>query len=163
MGIILAVGMAGIIATLFLIGTGFSANEPARLLTVFLLVGSLALAFASSLAFALITWSAFVYQYVRAEKKGNATRALRDAVIDLGHEPTFDRAVLNLSIEELRNVTTDATERSLLDQVAKVISTSDLRDAKIGEKLADLLRTYLARREDVSRLLDEEENMPHAA
>lgn len=162
-GIILSVGVVGIIVTLLSIGAGFPTSEPAHLLTVFLLIGSLALTFASSLAFALTTWSAFVYQYVRVEKKKKAIRTLLDAVIDLGREPNFDRAVLNLLIEELCNTAVDATERSLLDQAAKFISALDLRDTKIGDKFADLLCDYLARREDVSRLLDEEESIPRAA
>jgi hypothetical protein len=162
-GVILAVGVAGIIATLFSIVAGLPASEPVRLLAVFLLIGSLALTLASSVAWALITWSAFVYQYVRAEKKKTATRILLDAVIDLGHEPSFDRAVLNLLLEELRSTAADASERTLLDQALKIVLASDLRDSRVGEKLAVLLRSYLVRREDVSRLLDNKEDIPHAA
>ena len=162
-GMILAIGIVGTVTTLVAIGTGLPKGEHIRLLTVFMLTGSLALTFASSLAVALVSWSAFVYQFVRAERRKNEARIIWDAAIALGRDPAFGRAVVNLVASVLRNASPESTGLPSPEQASGPDETLVVPSTQVGEKLSGLIHDHLLDKEEVFRLIDEEDKTQHAA
>ncbi len=156
-GTIFAIGLIGTVVSLLAIGLGLPQSEPVRLLTVFVLVGCLMLTFAAGLAFMLITWSAFVYQYARAERGRENAGIVLGAAVALGQDQDFDREVVDLVIEKIQSASPNAA-RLTVAQAPMSVATSDLVVKGIGPRLSLLLYKHLARKKEVSRVVEEEEN-----
>lgn len=105
------IGLVGTVLAFLTIRAGLVESEAARLLTTFLLFGSLAIILASGVAFLLVTYSAFVYQYVEA------LNAKQEA-----NEVTQELNTLETSIVE------SLTSRNLEEKL-EVLVAEELQDA----------------------------------
>jgi hypothetical protein len=106
--LILLIGLVGTAVTLIAIAVGLPKTEPARLLTIFLMLGSVVMVLASGVAMVMLVWNAYVYQYIKSlEAKHEAIETtdqiheLAEAVRNMSQDVNLEREIVEIVIEEV--------------------------------------------------------------
>lgn len=100
------IGLIGAGAAVFVILAGYPESQAERLLTTFALCGSISIVLASLIGVVIVSWSAYVYQYVKAldatseaEEATDQAHQLLSASASLSTDPQFEKEIVEAIVE----------------------------------------------------------------
>jgi hypothetical protein len=141
---VLSLGIAGIIGTLVIISTDGPQSNSARLLTIFIMLGSAALTLASVVALFVTIWGAYVYERIQrlaavseVIDASEQVHVLAHSAASLMHSTKFYKEVVNL-------IGTEFLEAFRLKQKHDINVEQVLEVLKILEKEIAFSTTYQA-------------------
>ena len=152
--IIFLIGLVGAVLSFQTIVTGLVESEQARLLTTFLLLGSLAVMLASGVAVVVVSFSALIYQYIEAldakQEVSEVTEELKELatlVAKIRHDLKLEKEFELLVAKELRGVL-PCVKGNATAEFNKVI-----HNKRLGVKISRCISDYLEESGEVGYLI----------